>query len=252
VSKLIDSYHLFGKEFQFEWECPGTWNELDTWQLRRIAAMEGKHLHHLQYDLKAFLILFKVRKSIWRSFLMQICFSPDYRLFADFLSDKDQYLTVNPILKFRGLEAVAHWKDMDYMQWTMAEYWFAEYGRTKATADLNKLVATLFSINGNYSDEQHNDLHQRVGRWPMDVRMAMLIFYAGSQQDMKKKYPKVFKKRGGGSGGHYGKALSNLMLSMAKNDVSKMEEVGKVKAPIIMQQLEKNIEDAERTERSSK
>lgn len=239
---------MFKRDFHFEWECPGSWNELSAWQLRRIARLEVLKGNPKLYRLQAVLVLFRVQKSILRQFVFGQCFNNDYLLFADFLLEKDKYLTENPIAKYRGFTALNHWRHMPYMQWNMAEVFFSAYNESQKVEDLNKLVATLYTKAGKvYDDDQHNANYKRISKWPFDIKMAVYLWYYGSNQAMRAYAPKVFKSgKGGKAGGSYGNALVNLMLNMAKNDLTKQKEVAAAKMPLVLAQLEKDITDAER------
>jgi hypothetical protein len=244
MSKVYETLTVLGRDFHFEWECPGQWNGLNAWQLRRIINLQQMGLTPLQFLAFAVPVLLEVPKSLIKQFVLGRRINDEYLELSSFLLDKDQHLSKNVFATNRGFKAASKWQELYGKNFFAAEIYLNEYMKAKDPLMLDHFVASLYTTK----DELHlvnpeRDYH-KFAKWPMEVKLAIVTFYTGCRIEFHATYPRVFKKGKGGSTG-YGKGLLNLRSQLAKNDLAKTNGIDATPLPEMLFQLTKDIEDAQ-------
>lgn len=247
MSQVNQIYTVFGRDFHFEWECPGKWNDLNSWQLRRIIALQQIGLPRLRFMALCVPILLNVRRSLVKQFVLGRTLNAEYLQLTDFLVSDEQYLTRNIIGRYRGLKTVKRWQDMVGRQYFIAEGYLDQYRQTQDAKWLDYFLCAFYAPDDQEFATVDEDVNcQLFKKWPMDVKLCILAFYAGSRREFQqvKQYKKAFKK-GSGRGGSVAESLMKLRSQMAGNDLTKTKQIDATPLPELLFQLNKDIADAE-------
>lgn len=246
--------------------CPGIWNELSFAQLRKIVMLEAQRLPVGEFLERAALVLFNIhwwnlKKRYVFSFLLSDEDQLDLQLFGQFLLDRGK-LTINPQPIYRQHHGLHKWSQLELLEWVLAEGFYVNFTRSKDEDQLNKLVAVLYRPAGTgdpLSADATGDSRQPfnsnnvearaklISRWPLDVRLVALTFYEGIRSQVNAALPKGGKKQSRNS--NYGQALMNMLHGLSDNDLTRLPAVAKMKLPVVISQLNKNLEDAAESER---
>lgn len=252
MSKLIHGKH--------EYDCPGTWNELSFPQLIQIMNLQLRRLSLDDFLMQAALILFEVKGNMNKQWFFANNISDDdtdsIMLFGEFLTESGK-LNKNPAPVYQDYRGLLKWNQLELLEWVLCEGNYVRFAEKGDEESLNKLVAILYraantvdplSIDATGDEREpfnSNNVEARarvIAEWPKDVRLVILTFYEGIRAQVNAALPKGGKKRN--KNANYGQSLLNMMHGLSNNDLTKLEEIAKTKLPVVISQLNKNLEDA--------
>lgn len=247
MSQVRQTLTLFKRDFHFLWSCPGTWNDLDAWQLRRIVALQQFGLSKLRFMALCVPILLKVKKSLVKQWVIGRTLNAEYLELARFLTDEKQLLTRNLIGSYRGFKTVSKWQEMVAKQYFVAEGYLAKYRETHDASWLNYFLCAFYiAPNKEFASIDEDKDYKLFINWPMDVKLSVLAFYVGARQEFQNSpnFSRAFKK--GGSGRvNVIESLMKMRSNMAGNTLTQTKLIDATPLPELFFQLNKDIEDAE-------
>lgn len=246
MSRVYETLTVFGRDFHFEWECPGTWNDLSAAQLRKIIQLQQLGLPNLKYLALAVIVLLRVKYSLVKQVVLSKRLNDEYLLLADFLLDEKQYLTRNLIGRYRGFKTVSKWQEMVTKQYFIAETYLDLYLKTRDDLYLDHFMCAFYTKRKSFSEINEDMDYVLFKHWPKDVKLAVLTFYTGARQEFQANpnFKHAFKK-GKGSSKALSQSLMKLRSQMAGNDLTKTNTIDATPLPEFFFQLNKDIEDAE-------
>lgn len=200
------------------------WNELNSWQLSKIARLffsfadEQKVKHRLVY------ILFLKKPTIWNYYkfwklVKRVPFPELYR-FTDFLNRTNTYTKFPKKLKLGFVTLYGpgdRLKSTTIDQFSHADLFFYRWSKTHDVKELNRFVSILYLPKGKKFS--NNDLgHSRyVKLMPLGVKLSIALSYIGTRQVMGSNYKHVFPKSNKqGSGKYY--SFDKIVIAMARGE----------------------------------
>jgi hypothetical protein len=258
------------------YQVPGSWDELDAWQLLRISRVLFEKMSFQEKRIRIILILLKVRKS-WRlSWLFTFKLSPEARHdlipMGDFILDslaltKDLIKEIpirtawNKKMILKG-PAGSLLDSLVFMQFIYLEQAYSRLRSQKLdidkndSSDLDTLAGLLYSYEKFDADNRMT--YQLIGqRIPGDIKLSALLMYEGNRSKWLKLFPYVFKPADKGSEDHHpissdgSERWVSALRSLAGGALH-MEEMAYVKADLALYDLNEKIREAEELERNSR
>lgn len=250
------------------YHLPSEYNELTKDQLIAIASLFTEKLPEDIAQLRAMRIL--LNKSLY-SFL-RIPNDAKERML-----EYMQWVFEKNTLTEQIIPTYKHWpwssnyygarKEFDNL--IMAEFHYTEinyhdYVVDNDTNGLNNLVAVLCRPGIKDYNHQLDNLGdariafnaneiafyaKKIARWPLKVKLAILMFYDGCRQKLLEDYKTVFK---GNSGQNNDAGMFDVIRGLSGNVYGTIEHVERLNIHTAMSEITKQIKEAEEIERKSK
>lgn len=204
------------------YSLPSRWDELSAGQVVQIAWLTSQQLDRVK--LAKLLVLVLMDALPWHKrlrlrwfYLMQantleradlMYLTRSFAEFTAFTSQKLQKIGGKCVLRptwYGPNSALANASLWEYIK---AEQYFTRYLKDRDEEWLNKLVAVLYRPRRKgYDPELHEDVRvplidatipyraRQVGRLPLPVRIAVLMWFDGCRSHIIRMYPLIFKKK---------------------------------------------------------
>lgn len=245
------------------YNIPTEWNELNVKQLIGISGV----LHSKVEETKGrLMILRKLAGMSWWTFFK----FPQDELAQ--LTDLTNFvLTKNTLTRqllphYRGLYGPdSELANLKMNEFVFAELFFSEYKNEENNAARDKLIAVLYRRAKKHYDKKLNkdgdvrrdfnaNLIERdaltMQGWPVNVKQAIVLWYAGCREAWAATYENVL----GGSGGAPSKyGMYSIIRNVAKDNVfGNFEEVEQQYVNTILMHLDETITEAQEIEKQYK
>ncbi len=200
-----------------------SWNELNDWQLARVATLffSGFPQEKIKYGLVY--VLFTVKKNIWRYFKMRYLVAriPFFVLYqhTEFLNNSANRTEFPKCLKLGFIKLYgpsARMASLSIDQFSMADTFYYRFCKTQDIKELNRLVSILYLPKGKHfsRDDLGHSIYVRL--IPRSKKLAVLLSYIGSRNNLTNSFKSVFKGSGG-SGEKY-TSFDKIVFNMARSE----------------------------------
>lgn len=219
-----------------------SWNELNEWQLKKIAKVmfsDSNKKTELLLIVSYLFIQKPTFKNVFKFFrlLFQVPFS-SLKTYTDFLYTETD-LTKFP-KKIKGLYGPSdRLANLTIEEFTYADLFFYNWTQKRDTDNLNRLVAVLYRPKGS-KQTKHIDarkpfikeelrLHASiVEKIPQDVKLTILMAFQGSRERMRNRYTHVFSKGGASKQSTYA-PFTKIINSMSRGETQPFGDYYKTK-----------------------
>ena len=207
-----------------------SWNELNEWQLKKIAKVMFSDSNKKAELLLIVAYLFIEKptfKNIYKFFrlLLQVPLST-LKTHADFLYTETDFTKFPK--KINSLYGPSdRLSNVTIDEYTYADLFFYRWTQERHIHDLNRLVTVLYRPKGP-KETKHIDARRKfvkeelpvhspiVEKIPEDVKLTILMAFQGSRERIIKRYKNVFKK-GKGKNNSYA-PFSKIINSMSRSE----------------------------------
>lgn len=244
---------------------PKSWNELTNRQLERLALLFNTTKPSVKFDLEILYILLDIKwwqyleKAKIRIVLRNITMS-EIRKNYDFIYAKNDRTIFNPFLKPKtyNLKPKTYFAPQDRLanltadEFAVADDLHIKFSETKNIEYLQYLAAVLYTPTKKRPEFDKNELHEKAilfKKVPIEKLLAMEITYFGCKNNIVKRFPKVFPKTQSAASSAKNKSygFGKVILSMAKGDLSKLDQIKKVNIYAFLEQFEEDLIQASKT-----
>lgn len=248
------------------YEIPTEWNELNAQQvLQIIDVFNNKEYGPVEIVLKLMQALLGLDKNKFSR--MKAEDLEEYLYLAGFLFTNESYLTKQLFPEYAQMHGPGDEIDNVVMkEFVFSEHYFMQWQEDKENEELlNNFIATIYRpVKENYDREMDPDGDCRIefnenvcewyakkliSNWPMNVRMAIAHWYAGSRAKIVDDNPDVF----GGSGEAAKYGLISIIREIAKQGAhGNFEAVENMNMNLVMIELNEIVEEGKRFEQQMK
>ncbi len=201
-----------------------TWNELNSWQLAKIASLLFSGFSEEKIKRGLVYILFLRKKSIWNSFKMRyliarVPFAELYKHTA-FLSNATDRTEFPKYLKLGRIKLYgpsARMNNLTIDQFSMADMFYYSWCKTRDTKELNRLVSILYLPKGKDFSRKELEHSIYVRLMPRDKKLSVVLAYIGSRQLLIQRFKNVFKNSSGSGKSSYN-SFDKIVFNMARSE----------------------------------
>lgn len=236
---------------------PENWDEITSKQYLQLVQLF--HANILDPDVavdKALYIL--LNKNLFSYLILplqvrQACYDHVLWVF------EEKQITKQLLPKYKGLYGPeSEFDDLTMVEFHHAEIEYAEAIKNNENSNeaLNKLIAVLYRPMANgkrapFTFELIEPSLKQIDRWPMNVKLAILIWYDGCRQLLRELYPLAFEGSSD-SGDNYFSGLYLMMRSIAGNKYGTWKDVEQMSVHLAFMEIVASIEDEKRLEEQLK
>ena len=219
---------------------PGEWEEVSSRQLKKLAVLIHSGLEDTLAKQKALQIL--SGKSALFFLLLPIDLRHRAQPYAEWVFGGVD-LTIQLIPKYKQFYGPeSNFDNLSMVEFHYAELSYCDLVETKDEKHLDELISVLYregkkgydykrDIDGDARKSFCHGLYEYgqkiVKRWPIGVKLAILLWYDGCRQSLVKSYPEIYPKSDG-KGKNKFEGLYKMMRTVAGDKYGTMPEVEKL------------------------
>lgn len=246
---------------RINFDIPTSWNQLTTWQLKRIASVIFSDRDSKKITFLLVVYLFMPRISFWNILKLFFLFTQvpysNLKDYTKFLYSENDLTKFPKKLRsrFKYLYGPAdRLSNVNIEEYAYADLFYYNWAKTKKTEDLDRLVSVLYRPKSNDTEESTDSrqafnkdklrFHAKsVARLSYITKITIMMAFQGSRDSIIKRYKNVYKK---GKGKSSYAPFTKIIASMARGENQPFGDYYKTKKANVfdfMEMLDEEIKE---------
>lgn len=176
-----------------------------------------------------------------------------------------------PFFEFKGVKYYGPGDKLEHLafwEWVKADTYYGNYFDTRKVRWIDELVAVLYrpardefnpldpegsgDIREVYADHVKDKRVEVVAKWPLEVKLAILLFFQGSREQIIRRRKKIFKPGKGGESKVNAQSVWLQVLRKMSKGPLEFDAVAKLPYDTVLFELEQRIDEAEELKSKTK
>jgi hypothetical protein len=233
-------------------QIPESWDQMKEKQFEKIAFLFNTSETNMKFYIQLFFILnavkwWQFRKKAKLRLVLRNCPLSELQKNYEYIF-KENNRTIFPkiqIKKTKYFEPQNRIANLTADEFAVVDDLHIKWHETKNIEYLQYMAAVLYSITPKRTVFDKNELHQLAkpfSKLSLPKLFAIELAYFGCKNNLVKRFPKAFPKPAPGQTKPKKKyGFSKVILSMAKGDLSKLEQIKKVNIYTFLEQFEEDL-----------
>lgn len=200
------------------------WNDLNPWQLSKIAWVMFADLDEKQKKYRLVYYLFMGKLNFWRALKMRVLINrvPFFQLYpyTAFINSTTNLTEFPKILRLGSIKLYGpspRLASCRIDQFSLADTFYYRWCKTRKVQELNRLVSVLYLPKGKTFSKTDLDHSRYVKLMPMGQKLGVFLAYMGCRELLQASFTHVFPKSKGSGSADYA-SFDKIIYTVARGE----------------------------------